>query len=120
MPLYEYQCTECQASLEAIQAFSAPPLETCPECGRSSLKKLLSAPAFQFKGSGWYVNDYARKGNGNGKPSDGDAANDKPAASEASPDQSKKSDQGKKSSDSTSAKSAKSAKGGSSNPGAAP
>jgi len=62
MPLYEYQCTECEATLEAIQAFSAPPLEECPECGRSSLKKLLSAPAFQFKGSGWYVNDYARKG----------------------------------------------------------
>ena len=61
MPLYEYQCTECEATLEAIQAFSAPPLEECPECGRSSLKKLLSAPAFQFKGSGWYVNDYARK-----------------------------------------------------------
>lgn len=61
MPLYEYQCTECEATLEAIQAFSAPPLEDCPECGRSSLKKLLSAPAFQFKGSGWYVNDYARK-----------------------------------------------------------
>ncbi|MYA08326.1 MAG: zinc ribbon domain-containing protein [Holophagales bacterium] len=61
MPLYEYQCTECEATLEAIQAFSAPPLEECPECGQSSLRKLLSAPAFQFKGSGWYVNDYARK-----------------------------------------------------------
>ena len=99
MPLYEYQCTECEATLEAIQAFSAPPLEECPECGRSSLKKLLSAPAFQFKGSGWYVNDYARKDNGNGKKSDGDATNGKPAASDASPDQ------GKKSSDSTSSKS---------------
>lgn len=97
MPLYEYQCTECEATLEAIQAFSAPPLEECPECGQSSLKKLLSAPAFQFKGSGWYVNDYARKDNGNGK-SNGDGANGKPAASETS------SDQGKKSSDSTSSK----------------
>ena len=99
MPLYEYQCTECEATLEAIQAFSAPPLEECPECGRSSLKKLLSAPAFQFKGSGWYVNDYARKDNGNGNKSSGDGANGKSAASEAS------SDQGKKSSDSTSSKS---------------
>lgn len=61
MPLYEYRCTECETTLEAIQAFAAPPLEECPECGRSSLKKLLSAPAFQFKGSGWYVSDYARK-----------------------------------------------------------
>ncbi|MDE2689079.1 MAG: zinc ribbon domain-containing protein [Acidobacteriota bacterium] len=99
MPLYEYQCTECEATLEAIQAFSAPPLEECPECGRSSLKKLLSAPAFQFKGSGWYVNDYARKDNGNGEKSNGDATNGKPATSEAS------SDQGKKSSGSTSSKS---------------
>ncbi len=100
MPLYEYQCTECEATLEAIQAFSAPPLEDCPECGRPSLKKLLSAPAFQFKGSGWYVNDYARKDNGNGK-SHGDTANGngKAAASESS------SDSGKKSGDSKSSKS---------------
>ena len=101
MPLYEYQCTECEATLEAIQAFSAPPLEDCPECGRPSLKKLLSAPAFQFKGSGWYVNDYARKDNGNGKKSNGDAANGngKAAAGESS------SDSGKKSGDSKSSKS---------------
>ena len=99
MPLYEYQCAECEATLEAIQAFSAPPLEECPECGQSSLKKLLSAPAFQFKGSGWYVNDYARKGNGNGDKSNGGADDGKASASEAS------SDQGKKSSDSTSSKS---------------
>ena len=98
MPLYEYQCTECAATLEAIQAFSAPPLEECPECGRSSLKKLLSAPAFQFKGSGWYVNDYARKGNGNGDSgkSNGDADNGKAAAPGSS------SNPGEKASDSTS------------------
>ena len=107
MPLYEYRCTECEATLEAIQAFSAPPLEDCPECGRSSLKKLLSAPAFQFKGSGWYVNDYARKGNGNGdSKSNGDADSGKAAASEASSEKAKKSrDSGKKPSDSTSSKS---------------
>lgn len=99
MPLYEYQCTECETTLEAIQAFSAPPLADCPECGQSSLKKLLSAPAFQFKGSGWYVNDYARKDNGNGKKPDGDATNGKPATSEGS------SGQGRKPSDSTSSKS---------------
>ncbi|MCY3966756.1 MAG: zinc ribbon domain-containing protein [Acidobacteria bacterium] len=101
MPLYEYQCTECEATLEAIQAFSAPPLEECPECGRSSLKKLLSAPAFQFKGSGWYVNDYARKanGNGDGSKSNGDADSGKAASSDSS------SDSGKKSSDSTPSKS---------------
>ena len=99
MPLYEYRCTDCEATLEAIQAFAAPPLEECPECGRSSLKKLLSAPAFQFKGSGWYVNDYARKdksppgasesdraaANGNGSESNG-----KSAAKESSADSGKK------------------------------
>ena len=91
MPLYEYQCTECEATLEAIQAFSAPPLEECPECGRSSLKKLLSAPAFQFKGSGWYVNDYARNAHGNGdSKSNGDTDSGKAATSETSSDQSKK------------------------------
>ena len=99
MPLYEYQCTECEATLEAIQAFAAPPLEDCPECGRSSLKKLLSAPAFQFKGSGWYVNDYARKDKrpGGGAESDGAAAsgngsssNGKSAAKESSSDSGKK------------------------------
>ncbi len=76
MPLYEYRCTECEATLETIQAFAAPPLLECPECGRSSLKKLLSAPAFQFKGSGWYVNDYARKDKSpaEGAKSDGAAA----------------------------------------------
>ncbi|MYB17609.1 MAG: zinc ribbon domain-containing protein [Holophagales bacterium] len=93
MPLYEYQCTECEATLEAIQAFSAPPLEECPECGRSSLKKLLSAPAFQFKGSGWYVNDYARKdkngsaetsSNGSAANGDGSESKGKAAAGESS------------------------------------
>ena len=92
MPLYEYQCTECEATLEAIQAFSAPPLEDCPECGQPGLKKLLSAPAFQFKGSGWYVNDYARKGNGNAGKSDNDSTNgaSKSATSDSSSDSGKK------------------------------
>ena len=99
MPLYEYRCTECEATLEAIRAFAAPPLEECPQCGRSSLKKLLSAPAFQFKGSGWYVNDYARKDKSpaGGSESDGAAAsgngsgsNGKSAAKESSSDSGKK------------------------------
>lgn len=61
MPIYEYQCQECQHRLEALQQVSEPPLTTCPECS-GELRKLFSAPAFQFKGSGWYVTDYARKG----------------------------------------------------------
>ncbi len=63
MPIYEYQCQACEERLERIQGISDPPLTTCSECG-GELKKLLSAPSFQFKGAGWYVTDYARKGNG--------------------------------------------------------
>ena len=63
MPLYEYKCEACGHRLEALQQVSEPPLTKCPECG-GELKKLLSAPAFQFKGSGWYVTDYGGKSNG--------------------------------------------------------
>jgi putative FmdB family regulatory protein len=60
MPLYEYQCESCAHRFERIQKFSDPPLETCPVCS-GSVRKLLSSPAIQFKGSGWYITDYARK-----------------------------------------------------------
>ena len=74
MPLYEYQCESCAHRFERIQKFSDPPIETCPACG-GPVKKLLSSPAIQFKGSGWYITDYAKK------PASGDA---KPAAKESS------------------------------------
>ena len=61
MPLYEYQCEACAHRFEQIQRFSDPPLTTCPEC-EGAVRKLLSSPAIQFKGSGWYVTDYARQG----------------------------------------------------------
>jgi len=61
MPLREYQCKKCKHRFESIQKFSDKPLKKCPECG-GSLEELLSAPAVQFKGSGWYVTDYAKKG----------------------------------------------------------
>ena len=63
MPIYEYQCLTCGKQTEVLQRLSDAPLETCEDCG-GELKKLISAPAFQFKGSGWYVTDYAGKGNG--------------------------------------------------------
>ena len=67
MPIYEYQCTSCGDVSEVLQRMSDSPLTTCEDCG-GELKKLVSAPAFQFKGEGWYVTDYARKDNGkNGK-----------------------------------------------------
>jgi putative FmdB family regulatory protein len=61
MPLYEFQCTECGKKTEVLQRFEDAPLAVCPACG-GAVKKLFSSPAFQFKGSGWYVTDYARKG----------------------------------------------------------
>jgi putative FmdB family regulatory protein len=61
MPLYEYQCESCHERFERIQKFSDPLVDVCPKCGNGPVRKLLSSPAIQFKGSGWYVTDYARK-----------------------------------------------------------
>jgi putative FmdB family regulatory protein len=58
MPIYEYQCTQCNERHETIQRFSDPPLSECPSCG-GAMKKLPSSPAIQFKGSGFYKTDYA-------------------------------------------------------------
>ncbi len=62
MPLYEYQCAK-DGTFELVRKFSDPPLTACPTCG-GPVEKLLSAPAIQFKGSGWYITDYARKSSG--------------------------------------------------------
>src|SRR5581483_3358222 len=62
MPLYEYECQVEGNRFEVIQKFSDAPLTVCPTCG-GAVRKLLSSPAIQFKGSGWYITDYARKGN---------------------------------------------------------
>lgn len=59
MPIYEYQCTKCGHEFEKMQGYSDPE-PACPTCG-GKVKQLLSAPAVQFKGSGWYVTDYAKK-----------------------------------------------------------
>lgn len=59
MPLYEYQCTACAHRFEVIQKFSDAPLSECPKCG-GAVEKLLSSPAIQFKGSGFYLTDYGR------------------------------------------------------------
>jgi putative FmdB family regulatory protein len=61
MPLYEYQCESCQHRFEVIQKFSDAHVDTCPKCA-GAVKRLLSSPAIQFKGSGWYITDYARSG----------------------------------------------------------
>ena len=61
MPLYEYECEACERRFEVIQRFSDPPVETCKVCGKGPVQRLLSSPAIQFKGSGWYITDYAKK-----------------------------------------------------------
>ncbi len=63
MPIYEYECLSCGKHFDFLQKIDDAPIKKCPECG-GELKKLLSAPAFQFKGSGWYVTDYGRKQTG--------------------------------------------------------
>ncbi|HKV12198.1 MAG TPA: FmdB family zinc ribbon protein [Thermoanaerobaculia bacterium] len=83
MPLYEYECLKCGKRTELLQRFDDAPLAACPQCG-GEVKKLLSAPAVQFKGSGWYVTDYAGKKGGGGSnsaksESKGDGGGYKPA-----------------------------------------
>ena len=88
MPLYEYSCQNCGEKFEVMQKFSDPPLKIHPACG-GEVERLLSPPALQFKGSGWYVTDYAR--NGTPKSSDSSEsksdtkANSKPAAKTDTP-----------------------------------
>jgi putative FmdB family regulatory protein len=60
MPLYEYECQADGSRFEVIQKFSDAPVEVCPSCG-GPVRRLISSPAIQFKGSGWYITDYAKK-----------------------------------------------------------
>jgi|SRR5437762_10990434 len=73
MPLYEYTCEACGSTFEKIRKFSDPPLEVCEKCGKGPIRKLVSSPAIQFKGTGWYITDYAKK-------SSSDSGTKKPAA----------------------------------------
>jgi putative FmdB family regulatory protein len=92
MPLYEYKCESCGKTFEIIQKFSDTPLEVHDECGGKVIR-LVSPSALQFKGSGWYVNDYARSGNGQGKGNkDGKDSKDTKKESTGSTDSSAKSD----------------------------
>lgn len=87
LPLYEYQCKKCHSLTERIQKFSDPPLTTCPHCG-GELEQLISAPAVQFKGTGWYVTDYARKsskGNGTSSSSESKSENSNSASPATEP-----------------------------------
>jgi putative FmdB family regulatory protein len=77
VPLYEYECTKCHKRTEKIESVSGPHLKKCPHCG-GKVESVLSAPAIQFKGAGWYVTDYAGK-----KSTDSES---KPAAKDSSKD----------------------------------
>jgi putative FmdB family regulatory protein len=80
VPLYEYECTKCHKRTEKIESASGPHLKKCPFCG-GKVEQLLSAPAIQFKGSGWYVTDYSGKKSGTGEssPTEKDGAKETPA-----------------------------------------
>ncbi len=81
LPLYEYECPK-DGTFERMQKFSDPPVTACPVCG-GPVEKLLSAPAIQFKGTGWYVTDYARKSSGSeGKEKGKDSAKDTSSSTE--------------------------------------
>jgi len=80
MPLYEYQCEACEQKFEVIRRFSDPELETCARCGKGPVRRLISSPAIQFKGSGWYITDYSQKGkSGPDAPSTASGNESKPA-----------------------------------------
>jgi putative FmdB family regulatory protein len=85
MPIYEYVCNKCAKKTEVIQRMDEAPLKVCPHCG-GRLKKAISAPAIQFKGSGWYVTDYARgskEGGGGSKKESGEKSESKSEKTES-------------------------------------
>jgi len=84
MPLYEYECKKCHHRFEKIQKFSDPHVKKCPECG-GAVEQVISAPAVQFKGSGWYVTDYAKSSSPSNKPANGDKGEKKEGKADEKP-----------------------------------
>ncbi len=106
MPLYEYRCSKCEKKIEVIRKFSDPPLTEHEGCG-GTLEQLLSAPAFQLKGTGWYVTDYAKAGakpvsDAGGKAADSKDSDAKASASKDGESKSGEKKSGEKSSESKS------------------
>ena len=111
MPLYEYECDACGCRFEVIQKFSDPAVESCKECGKGPVRRLLSSPAIQFKGTGWYITDYAQKGKsdpGKGAPA---AKTDTAKSDTATADSSSSKGDAAKSDTSSASTSAKESKG---------
>ena len=95
MPLYEYECEVCGQRFERIHKFSDPPITVCVHCGKSPVRKLLSSPAIQFKGSGFYITDYAKKSSseaGGKSSTEGSASDTKSSDTTKSTDTSTKKD----------------------------
>jgi putative FmdB family regulatory protein len=109
MPLYEYECKKCGHRFEKIQKFSDRMVKKCPECG-GQVEQMISAPAVQFKGSGWYVTDYAKKSTSPGSSGDSsskDKKDDKSKSDSSSKDSSKESSKESASKESSSKDSSK-------------
>jgi putative FmdB family regulatory protein len=99
VPLYEYRCDACGERFEVIQKFSDPPPAACTKCGKGPVVRLMSSPAIQFKGSGWYITDYAQKGKSGSDTSSGsaDGKGGTNSADSAKPDSTSKADSSNKS-----------------------
>jgi putative FmdB family regulatory protein len=82
MPLYEYECKKCHHRFEKIQTFSARHVKKCPKCG-GPIEQVITAPTVQFKGSGWYVNDYAKSKPTVGSSPNADSSKDSEAKSDS-------------------------------------
>src|ERR1700722_7917815 len=85
MPFYEYECASCKFYTEVMQKISDAPLKKCPSCGKSTLKKLVSAPVFRLKGGGWYETDFKSDKESKRNLAGGDGAPDSKPADAASP-----------------------------------
>ncbi len=84
MPIYEYRCKNCGAEVEMWQKISDKPAKTCPECGRRTLERLISASSFHLKGSGWYVTDYGKSGKAGTKRSSKESSDSSSGTSKTS------------------------------------
>jgi putative FmdB family regulatory protein len=101
MPLYEYQCETCGERFEVIQKFSDPSPDVCTKCGKGPVVRLMSSPAIQFKGTGWYITDYAQKGKSGGS-AEGKAEGKKDGSAEGKSETKSTDKSGSGASDSTS------------------
>jgi putative FmdB family regulatory protein len=86
MPIYEYRCSSCGYQREYLQRLSDTPLSDCPECGKASFNKMVTAAGFQLKGTGWYATDFKNSGAKPAKKGDDKPAEEQPKKPESTPD----------------------------------